>query len=137
MGFVKMGNKGSSPTLSIDDICVSANFGVKLTLKYMRVVLNLRLNLLYVGKFDDERCTRCLVKGAESLPRFTCSSKRKKVSHSLQNPIVLEERQVQYGGGNIYGSVAYTAQPHERERTTSSRASPTTFHHERYKLIPL
>jgi len=35
IGFVKMGNKGSSHILSIGDICVSTNFGVELTLLKM------------------------------------------------------------------------------------------------------
>lgn len=47
MGFVKLGNKDSS----LGDICVSTNLGVKLTLKNVRLVPDLRLNLLSVHKF--------------------------------------------------------------------------------------
>ena len=69
MGFVKMGNKVSSPTIGINDICVSTNFGVKLTLKDVRLVPDLHLNLLSFGKFDEEGCTSCFGEGCWKLTK--------------------------------------------------------------------
>jgi len=69
MGFVKLGNKDSSPIPSIGDICVSTNLGVKLTLKNVRLVPDLRLNLLSVRKFDKEGYISCFGEGIGSLPK--------------------------------------------------------------------
>ena len=69
MGFVKMGNKGSSPILGIGNICVSANLGLKPTLKNVRLVSDLHLNLLSVGKFDEERYTSYSAEGCWKLSK--------------------------------------------------------------------
>ena len=59
IGFVKMGNKGSSHILDIGDICVFTNLEVKLTLKNARLIPDLYLNLLSAGKIDEEGYTSC------------------------------------------------------------------------------
>ena len=53
----------------IGDIYVSINLGVKLTLKDVRLILDLPLNLLFVGKFDEEGYTSCFDQGCWKLTK--------------------------------------------------------------------
>ena len=72
-----MGNKSYSPILGIGNICVSANLGVKPTLKDVRLVSDLHLNLLSVGKFDEEGYTSFLMQRVGSLPKMHLFKQKK------------------------------------------------------------
>ena len=50
--MVKMGNKSVSEIVGIDDICIQTSMGCTLTLKDMRHILDLLLNLIYVHMLD-------------------------------------------------------------------------------------
>lgn len=54
LGFVRMGNNGSSKIIGIGDVCLETNTGCKLTLHDVRHVPDIRLNLISAGKLDDE-----------------------------------------------------------------------------------
>ncbi|URE11220.1 hypothetical protein MUK42_06440 [Musa troglodytarum] len=53
-GVVKMDNHGTTDIMGMGDIHIKTNLGCKLVLKDVRHVVDLRLNLLSVGKLDDE-----------------------------------------------------------------------------------
>ena len=49
-----MGNKGASNIVGIGDVKIQTNLGYELLLKDMRHAVDLRLNLLSIGRLDDE-----------------------------------------------------------------------------------
>lgn len=49
-----MDNYGTTDIISMGDIYIKTNFGYKLVLKYVRHVVDLRLNLISIGRLDDE-----------------------------------------------------------------------------------
>ena len=53
-GIIRMGNTGTSEIVGIGDIHLQTSLGYKLVLKDVRHVPDLRLNLLSVGKLDEE-----------------------------------------------------------------------------------
>ena len=53
-GVVRMGNKGISNIVGIGDVKIKTNLGYELLLKDVRHVADLRLNLLSIGRLDDE-----------------------------------------------------------------------------------
>ncbi|URD72826.1 Retrotransposon protein [Musa troglodytarum] len=53
-GVVKMGNHGTADIIGMGDIHIKTNLGCKLVLKDVRHVVDLRLNLISVGRLDDE-----------------------------------------------------------------------------------
>ncbi|XP_065031809.1 flavonoid 3',5'-hydroxylase 1-like isoform X3 [Musa acuminata AAA Group] len=53
-GVVKMGNYGTADIIGMGDIHLKTNLGCKLVLKDVRHVVDLRLNLISVGRLDDE-----------------------------------------------------------------------------------
>ena len=53
-GIVKMGNESYSKILGIGDICLQTNLGCRLTLKDVRHVSDLRLNLISIGILDRQ-----------------------------------------------------------------------------------
>ena len=67
---------------------------MKLTLKDVRLVPDLRVNLLFIGNFDEEYISCFGERHWKAYQRCICSSKRNEVLYSLQNPISLGERRV-------------------------------------------
>ena len=53
-GCVRMGNKGLSKIIGMGNICLETNLGCKLLLKDVRHVPDIRLNLISIGRLDDE-----------------------------------------------------------------------------------
>ena len=53
-GNVRMGNNGTSKIVGIGDICLETSIGSKLILKDVRHVPDIRLNLISIGRLDDE-----------------------------------------------------------------------------------
>ncbi|URE07161.1 Retrotransposon protein [Musa troglodytarum] len=53
-GIVKMGNHDIANIIGMSDIHIKTNLGCKLVLKDVRHVVDLRLNLISVGRLDDE-----------------------------------------------------------------------------------
>ena len=53
-GTVKMGNKSVSQIVGIGDICIQTSMGCTLTLKDVRHILDLRLNLISVYMMDKD-----------------------------------------------------------------------------------
>ena len=64
-----MGNDGASIIMGIEDICLETSIGYKLLLKDVRHVLNIRLNLISTGKFDDDGYTNQFGKGKWKLAK--------------------------------------------------------------------
>ena len=62
-GHVRMGNEGPSKIVGIGDICLETSVGCKLLLKYVRHVLDIRLNLFSTGKLDDDDYTNQFCEG--------------------------------------------------------------------------
>ena len=54
---VRMGNSGASKIVGIGDIFLETSIGNKLVLKDVRYVPNIRLNLISIGRLDDEGFT--------------------------------------------------------------------------------
>ena len=52
--MVKMGNKSVSHIIGIGDICMQTSMGCTLTLKDVRHILDLRLNLIFVHILDKD-----------------------------------------------------------------------------------
>ena len=52
--MVRMGNDGASKIIGMGDVSLETNTGCELLLKNMRHVSDMRLNLISVGKLDDE-----------------------------------------------------------------------------------
>lgn len=53
-GVLKMGNNVESQVVGIENVYLETNNGAQLILKDVRHVPNIRLNLILVGKLDDE-----------------------------------------------------------------------------------
>ena len=53
-GIIRMGNKGTTDSVGIGDVKIKTNLGYKMMLKDVRHVAYLRLNLLSVGRLDNE-----------------------------------------------------------------------------------
>ena len=53
-GKVKMGNKSISQIMGIGDICIQTSMGCTLTLKHVRHILDLSLNLIFVHALDKD-----------------------------------------------------------------------------------
>ncbi|MCF8701906.1 GAG-pre-integrase domain-containing protein [Corynebacterium sp. MC-10] len=53
-GVVKMGNGNLSKVIGKGDVCVETDNGMKLLLKDVRHIPDMRLNLMSIGKLDDE-----------------------------------------------------------------------------------
>ena len=53
-GSVRMGNDGASKIIGMGDVSLETNTGCELLLKNVRYVSDMRLNLISVGKLDDE-----------------------------------------------------------------------------------
>ena len=51
---VKMGNYDMTNIIGMDDIYKKVNLGCKLMLKDVRHMVDLRLNLISIGRLDDE-----------------------------------------------------------------------------------
>lgn len=53
-GVVKMGNDGVSKVVGIGDVCLETNNGTRLVLKNVKHVPDIRLNLIFASKLDDD-----------------------------------------------------------------------------------
>ncbi|KAI9174719.1 hypothetical protein LWI28_021843 [Acer negundo] len=53
-GDVKMGNNGVAKAVGMRDVCLETNNGMMLLLKNVKHILDIHLNLISVGKLDDE-----------------------------------------------------------------------------------
>ena len=53
-GDVRMGNEDSSKVAGKGDVCLETENGTRLVLKDVRHIPDMRLNLISVGKLDDE-----------------------------------------------------------------------------------
>lgn len=62
-GIMKMGNDRSSPIVGISDILLENNNVSHLILKKVRHIPDVRLNLLFTGKLDDEEYTYKFIDG--------------------------------------------------------------------------
>ena len=56
-GNVRMGNSGVSKIVGIGDVCLDTSIGNKLVLKDVRYVPDICLNLISIGRLDDEGFT--------------------------------------------------------------------------------
>jgi hypothetical protein len=54
-GTVKMGNDGLAKIVGIGDVCLEMSNGMKLVLRDVKHIPDIRLNLISVGKLDDDR----------------------------------------------------------------------------------
>ena len=53
-GSVKMGNDGSAKAIGMRDVCLETSNGTMLTLKNVKHIPDIRMNLISTGKLDDE-----------------------------------------------------------------------------------
>ena len=53
-GMVRMGNNGASKIIGMKDIYLETNTGCELLLRNVRHISDIRLNLISIGKLDDE-----------------------------------------------------------------------------------
>ena len=93
-GVVRMGNTGTSVIAGIGDIHLQTNLGCRLILKDVRHVPDLRLNLLSVGKLDDEGSTSVFSKGQWKLTSGSLVQARGKkccTLYKMQGKICNEE----------------------------------------------
>ena len=56
-GHVWLGNEGASKIVGIGDICLETSIGCKLLLKDVKHVPNIRFNLIFTSKLDDNGYT--------------------------------------------------------------------------------
>ena len=53
-GSVKMGNDGSAKAIGMGDVSLETSNGTVLFLKNVKHILDIRMNLISIGKLDDE-----------------------------------------------------------------------------------
>ncbi|RVW62633.1 Retrovirus-related Pol polyprotein from transposon TNT 1-94 [Vitis vinifera] len=53
-GSVRMGNDGSAKAIGMGDVCLETSNGTMLTLKNVKHIPDIRMNLISIGKLDDE-----------------------------------------------------------------------------------
>ena len=82
-GVVKMGNYGIADIIGMDDIHLKTNLGCKLVLKDVRHVVDLRLNLISVGRLDDEEYESRFHKGQWKLSKGSLVIASGKKYHTL------------------------------------------------------
>ena len=82
-GVVKMGNYGTVDIMGISDIHLKTNLGCKLVLKDVRHVVDLRLNLISVGRLDDEDYESRFHKGQWKLSKGSLVIANGKKCHTL------------------------------------------------------
>ncbi|GKV35980.1 hypothetical protein SLEP1_g44167 [Rubroshorea leprosula] len=68
-GTIKMGNKSVSHIMGVGDICVQTNVGCTLTLKNVRHVPDMRMNLLSAKALDEEGYTHYFGNGSWKLTK--------------------------------------------------------------------
>ena len=56
-GHVWMENERASKIVDIEDICLETSVGCKLSLKDIKHILNIRLDLISIGKLDHDGYT--------------------------------------------------------------------------------
>ena len=66
-GSVRMGNDGSAKAIGMGDVRLETN-GTMLTLKNVKHIPDIRMNLISTGKFDDEGSTTPFVIVSGSSP---------------------------------------------------------------------
>ena len=69
-GMVKMGNKSVSQITGIGDICIQTSMGCTLTLKDVRHIQDLHLNLIYVHMLDKDGYNHFINSGNWKLTRY-------------------------------------------------------------------
>ncbi|URE48637.1 hypothetical protein MUK42_14927 [Musa troglodytarum] len=82
-GVVKMGTHGISNIINMGDIHIKTNLGCKLVLKDVRHVVDLRLNLISVGRLDDEDYDSRFYKGQRKLSKGSLVITNGKKYHTL------------------------------------------------------
>ena len=81
-----MGNNSTSNIVGIGDIFLETNVGCKLILKDVRHILDLRLNLIFVGKLDEEGFDNRFSNGCWKLTKGSLMVARgKEVLYTLQD----------------------------------------------------
>ena len=73
-----MRNIGVSKIMGIGDICLETSIGNKLVLKDVRHVLDIRLNLISIGRLDDEGFTNSFGESKWKLTKSSFSSGKRK-----------------------------------------------------------
>ena len=53
-GSIKMGNDGMASVIGMRDVCLKTSNGTRLVLKGVKLVSNIRLNLISARRLDDE-----------------------------------------------------------------------------------
>ena len=86
-GSVKMGNASSSVIHGIGDVCIKTALGYTLTLKEVRHVPDLRLNLMSCIMLDRQRYTSTFGSGAWRLSKGSLTVARGKVCCTLYKTI--------------------------------------------------
>ncbi|MCQ7691305.1 hypothetical protein NP199_24620 [Salmonella enterica] len=82
-GVVKMGNYGISDIIGMGDIHIKINLGCKLVLKDVRHVVDLRLNLISIGRLDNEDYDSRFHKGQWKLSKGSLVITNGKKCHTL------------------------------------------------------
>ena len=82
-GVVKMGNYGTADIIGMGDIHLKTNLGCKLVLKDVRHVVDLRLNLISVGRLDDEEYESRFHRGQWKLSKGSLVIANGKKCHTL------------------------------------------------------
>ena len=82
-GVVKMGNYGTADIIGMGDIHLKTNLGCKLVLKDVRHVVDLRLNLISVGRLDDEEYESRFHRGQWNLSKGSLVIASGKKCHTL------------------------------------------------------
>ncbi|KAK8564203.1 hypothetical protein V6N12_036332 [Hibiscus sabdariffa] len=82
-GALKMGNDGLVPVVGIGDISLVNNNGTRLTLKNVRHAPDIRLNLISLGKLDDEGFCNTFSDGKWKLTKGSLVVDRGKKSSNL------------------------------------------------------
>ena len=78
-----MGNSGVSKIVGIGDICLETSIGNKLVLKDVRHVPDIRLNLISIGRLDDEVFTNSFGESESKLTKGSLVVARGKKKNTL------------------------------------------------------
>ncbi|KAJ0042674.1 hypothetical protein Pint_18583 [Pistacia integerrima] len=75
-GTVKMGNDGLAKVIVIGDVCLEMDNGSSLLLRDMKHIPDIRLNMISIGRLDDEGCCNTFSDGQWKLTRGICAFRR-------------------------------------------------------------
>ncbi|KAJ0100414.1 hypothetical protein Patl1_21254 [Pistacia atlantica] len=68
-GTVKIGNDGLAKVIGIEDVCLETDNGSSLLLRDMKHIPDIRLNLISIGRLDNEGCCNTFGDGRWKLTR--------------------------------------------------------------------